>query len=353
MSRQFCVSHRLLSDVGSYAPVDLTGWCNAGLELLAGYRRPPTGDQVFHGLPFRIGNPDDAQAPCFIVLEPGNAVTVPVSCAADHIIIAHRRLPAGDRGGPAVGSAVAEYTLRLAGGPQPDVPVPIRERFEIAVIPEEGWDASGPFLAASSAQLQLADRYGGRWEDLGMRQSEGVFPSLADYFLWIWENPLPAHPVESIRLAALAAPVLVAAITVGAAGEYPLSREAARAIKITALGSDGPQPLCEPSVRVDRGVASYAFRLPGNKHGEALSNMIKGWGEPANPESPEAYARVAAVPSATVVVADGDREIGRFRWKDLAPSRPIERAGMRITDAEPGRNWVHVTVLDDETGFRR
>jgi len=339
----------LLGDVGGYAPVNLAGWCNAGLERLAGHRRPPTGDQVFHGLPFRIGNPDDAQAPCFIVLEPRKAVTVPVGRAADHIIIAHRRLPAGDRGGPAVGAAVAEYTFRRSGGQPPDV-VPIRERLEIAVIPEEGWDASGPFLAASSAQLEFADRHRGRWEDLGRRQSEAVFTSLADYFLWIWENPLPAVPVEGIRLAALAAPVLVAAITVGTAGEYPLPREAARVIRITAMGQEGPRPLCEPSVRVDRGVAAYAFRLPGNRDGGLPEDPLKGWGEPANPESPDAYARVAAVGSATVIVADGGREIGRFHWRDLAPGRPVEQEGMRVTDGEPGRNWVHVTVLDEQTG---
>ena len=337
-------------DVDGYEPIDLSALCNAGLELLDGCRQPPVGKQMFHGLPFRIGDPRNAEAPCFIALEPGAVATVPVHRAADHVIVAHRRLPAGESDGPAVGSSVAEYTFRLAGQPAPGVVVPIRERFEISAVPEEGWDASGPFLAASSAQLRLADRYQGRWEDLGMRQSEGVFPGLADYFLWIWENPLGAVPVESIRLAALAAPVLVAAITVGAAGEHPLSREAARAIRITALGPEGPRALSEPAVRVDRGVASYAFRLPGDSAEGVSDDALKGWGEIANPESPDAYARVAAVPSATVIVADGEREIGRFRWRDLAPDRPIEQEGMRITDAEPGRNWVHVTVLDDETG---
>jgi len=283
-------------------------------------------------------------------LEPGAAATVPVHRAADHVIVVHRRLAGEDRGGPAPGSAVAEYTFRLAGGQAPAVTVPIRERFEIAAAPEEGWDNSGPFLAASTARLRLADRYQGRWDDLGMRQSESVFSELPDYFLWVWENPQHAAEIESIQLVALTAPVLVAAITVGTAGEHPLPREAARSITITALGPEGPRPLREPAVRVDRGVASYAFRLPGNAGGQFPGNSLTGWGEPANPDSATAYARVAAVPSATVSVADGDQEIGRFRWGELAPGRPVERAGMRITDAEPGRNWVHMTVLDDETG---
>lgn len=76
-----------------YQPIDLSALCNGGLELLTGYRRPPVGDEVFHGLPFQIGNPGNAAAPCFVVLAPGQDVLVPVGSIADHIIVAHRRPP--------------------------------------------------------------------------------------------------------------------------------------------------------------------------------------------------------------------------------------------------------------------
>jgi len=337
--------------VSDYEPIDLSGLCNAGLATLAGSRLPPVGEQMFHGLPFLIGDANAPGAACFIVLEPETVVTVPVHRPADHVIVAHRRLPSPDGDSIQAGSAVAEYTFTLAGQQEPGLVVPIRERFEIAVAPEEGWDASGPFLAGSSAQLRLADRYQGRWEELGRRQCEALFAGLADYFLWTWENPRPTVPVESVRLVALSGRVLVAAITVGSAGEFPFPLEAGRTIKITALGPSGPEPLTEPAVLVDRGAASYAFRLPGRPpEGGSANDPPQGWGEPDDPASPYAYARVEAVPSATVTVADGEREIGRFRWRDLGPGRPIERQGMSVTDAEPGRNWVHVTVLDDETG---
>jgi len=276
--------------MAGYQPIDLSGLCNAGAERLGG-RAPAVGAQMFHGLPFLIGDPADPLAPCFIVLEPGTAVTVPARRAADHVVVAHRRLPggqgggpaAGPDGGPAVGSAVAEYTFLLAGAQAPAVTAPVRERLEIAIAPEEGWDVSGPFLAASSARLRLADRYRGRWDDLGMRQCESVFAGLPDYFLWVWENPQPAVPVESIRLVALTAPVLVAAITVGTAGEYPFPREAARSITITALGPDGPAPLRDPAVLVDRGVASYAFRLRGHASRELPGDSLKGLGRAGRP----------------------------------------------------------------------
>ena len=336
--------------MADYEPIDLSKFCNAGIGIVSGGRLPPVGDQRFHGLPFLIGDPADSEAPCFVHLTPGEAVTIPVGRAADRIIVAHRRLPGDEDDEVVAGRVVAEYRFRVAAAPSPDF-VPIRERLEIAAAPQEGWDASGPFLAASNAELKLANRDRGRWDDIGMRQCESVFDSLPDYFLWTWENPHPGSTVEEVRFAAVAAPVLIAAITVATGAEHPFSRDAATTVRITALGPDGPLALREPVVEVDRGKASYAFRLPGaGGSGGMLDDPMRGWGEASDPESPHAYAKIAAIPSATVVVRDGEREVGRFRWSDLEPDRPVKQAGLRVEDAEQGRNWVHVTVLDDETG---
>ena len=96
-----------------YEPIDLSELCNAGLGRLAG-RAPPVGDQEFHGLPFRIGAPEDPQRPRFIILEPGASVTVPLDRIVGHVIVANRRLPGGQDGDVSAGTAVAEYTFRLA-----------------------------------------------------------------------------------------------------------------------------------------------------------------------------------------------------------------------------------------------
>jgi hypothetical protein len=84
--------------------------CNVGLEILEGHRSPPIGAQTFHGIPFAIGDPSNADAPCFLLLEPGGpSVTVPVARHADRLILAHRWLR---RGGPEMdptpGTVVAE-----------------------------------------------------------------------------------------------------------------------------------------------------------------------------------------------------------------------------------------------------
>lgn len=336
--------------MGDYQPVDLAGSCNAGLDALETRREPPVGEQAFHGIPFLIGRRDGAAAACFVLLKAGaGAITVPVGRRADRMVVAHRRLRrGGPEDDPAPGTVVAEYAFHLEDGSTERVP--IRDRLEIAAAADEGWDASGPFHAAGSNRLLLLDRYEGPWQDVGTRQCETLHQGLPDYFLWVWENPTPAVPVSFIELAAREEGILVAAITTGNAGEHPFPREAARTVRITAVDPDGPHPLIEPSVDVDRGAASYAFRLPGDGAESFLDDPLKGWGEDVDPQSPHAYVRIAAVPSATVEVKDGDRELGRFRWGELSYEDPIERDAVRVEVVEQGRNWVHVTVLDDETG---
>ncbi len=329
-----------------YVAVDLAVLCNAGLGLLEGLRQPPTGAVKFHGIPFRIGN--DGSGDCFVRLDPdADATVVPLATRAERLIIAHRRLAGSHH--PHIGDRVAQYRFRLVDGSEHAVP--IRERLEIGMVAQEGWDASGPFLAAGSNSWELIDRHEGRWQDIGQRQSETVYKSMADYFLWVWENPLPEVPVESVALAAETVPVLLAGITISNAGEAPFSREAARTLVFTKTSREGTSlPFGDPAVTVDRGAASYAFQLPGRDLDAYLADPYKGWGEPVNPDGSSAYARISAIPSATVQVRDGDEDLGSFQWGELDYETPVERDHFRAEITETGRNWVKVTVLDDQTG---
>ena len=85
---------------------------------------------------------------------------------------------------------------------------------------------------------------------------------------------------------------------------------------------------------------------------EYLDDPRRGFGEDADPASSSAYVRVAAVPSATVVVHDDADAVGRFRWGDLSEDGdPLDGDGVRVGGrSRQGRNWVHVTVLDEDTG---
>jgi hypothetical protein len=333
-----------------YEPIDLAAYCNAGGEVLDGDRPIAGGLRTYHGLPFLIGHAENPEAPRFIVLDSGaDGTVVSVGRPAERVIVAHRRFPVReDDVAPGVGDVVAEYVFGLEG--RPPLVVPIRQRFEIGVITEDGWEGDSQFLAVTGGTTESIDRYQGSWEDSGFRQTEpGLQTALGELFLWTWENPEPKASIEWVRFESRGARVLVAAITIANADEYPFVRDAALPVSISVMGEDGARRAGELNVEVDRGVVSYPYPLPAKDLDEFLADPLKGWGEPGDPESPHAYVRIAAVPSATVTVSRGDGEAARFRWRDVTETGPVDDGAVRIEVVEPGRNWVHVSVLDEET----
>ena len=324
-----------------YEPIDLGPWCTAGDEVLGSSGVGP-GDRTFHGLPFRIGAADGRT---LVFLEPGGRdVEISVGRPAARVLVAHRRLPEPDRADePVVGDEVASYTFVSADGRTSESS--IREGFEIAVAPGTwGWHA--PFLAVGAGRREPFDRWTGPWGGAGFRQTEPPDGVVTELFLWRWVNPSPDADLETIRLRSAGARVVVAAITLSHVDEEPFVRDAARPVLITA-----PEPATDGSgrweVAVDRGVASYAYPLPRGPEA-FLDDPVAGWGEDEDPASARGYARVAALPSATVDVrAPGGA--ARIPWRDVAEGGSARRDGVAIEVIESGRGWVHVRVVDDET----
>src|SRR6478752_2893292 len=138
----------------SYEPVDLSGICNAGVEVLGDEPGDvPLGRVDLRGLPFLIGPEPPSAERCLLL--PGAPTSVGIGRLARRVIIAHRLLEPGAPAGHAVGQTVAEYAFHLAGGEV--VVAPIRERFEIQVVPTE-WGRL-PFLAVpDTSDHNLPDR---------------------------------------------------------------------------------------------------------------------------------------------------------------------------------------------------
>src|SRR5262249_4517164 len=57
-----------------------------------------------------------------------------------------------------------------------------------------------------------------------------------------------------------------------------------------------------------------------------------------------------ATPSATVQIKQGDDTLGSASWDSLVTSRRIDTPRLSLEIVDRGRNWVHVTVVDDATG---
>jgi hypothetical protein len=315
----------------SYEPVDLSAVCNAGVDVLGDEPgEVPLGRVDLRGLPFLIG-PEPASAQrCFLL--PSAPVTVGVGRLARRVIVAHRLLEPGAPGGHAVGQAVAEYAFHLAGGEV--FTAPVRERFEIQVVPPE-WGRE-PFLAVTDTSDYNLPRFEGRWGEAGGRLTEHAKGWAAGYYLWCWENPHPQATVERIEFAPRGARFIVAGITTSDVDEHPFVREPARPVRLVA--KDGRGGVLD--VDVDRGVATYPQPLPGE-------DDRAGWGAT---KGTSAYTSIAALPSATVAVRRGDDELGRVRWGDIERDGRADAGRVSLELAESGRNWVHVTVVDDATG---
>jgi hypothetical protein len=328
-----------------YQPVDLTSYYNAGAVFL----RPgplPIGSRTFHGLPFEIGT-DEAR--CFLGFDPQAPtapITVPLNAAARYVLFAHTLLETRMYQGEPPGKAIAHYRFRYADGAEERVP--IRERFEIHVVPT-GW-GEFPFLAVPDTKNRMADRYEGPWGQAGFRQTEAVQSWPDAYYLYAWKNPRPDAALESVTIEPGDRRFLVAAITLSHLEEHPFPRTAARAVKIVLPREEDAARPFGLEVEVDRGVANYPFPLPAESAEAFLKDDMRGWGEENNGQSSPAYVEITATPSATVTVKHNGETLGSARWGELEEKGRVETPRVHLEMADRGKNWVHVTVLDDETG---
>ena len=331
-----------------YQPLDLAQFCNVGAEFIKEGAQPVMGSQLWHGLPFTVGGNKPEPARCLIGFTSGEDtdMTIPVNATARYIIFAHALLESRVLEGENIGRVVANYEFCFSDGEAERVP--IRERFEVALVPT--WWGGLPFLAVPDNKEGLMPRYEGKWEDMGARQTEAFFAGPRDFYLWAWENRDPQRMIESVRLESAGRKFVVAAITLGFNDEVPFPRSPKREVKITLPQPEDAGKPFNLEVDVDRGVATYPFPLPEKPAGEFLADDFKGWGEAQNEKSALAYVEVSAIPSATVTVKYEGAEIGRANWGELQTQGKVETSRLQLEVVDRGRNWVHVTVLDDETG---
>lgn len=344
-----------------YRPVDLSALCNGMADgLLA--RKPPAGSQNLRGLPFEIVDS--------LILDEATDVSVDVGDTAPYVIVAHRLIAPTSPEFDSSGHPVAEYEFVLEDGSVHSTG--IREGFDVQILPTP-WGRV-PYACVLDVDDSLLDR--DECCHNGARQMEtynfhnmakGEHVPRAHWYLWVWENPSPDRNLAQIRLRGTASRVLVGGITLGHESEYPLARRAALPVRISV---DGPvkAPL---ELEVDRGLASYLRPLPDT---DFLSDPMVGFGQPRNePDAAESadeqladdrrrfmsqqptrgvtpvYGHVSAIPSATITVRSGDDEVGTVAWSDVEAGTATD-GNVRVELVEDGRNWVHVTVLDEDTG---
>jgi hypothetical protein len=334
--------------MADYEPVDISGVTNAPLSMLGPDSEAVAGPQLFRGLPFVVGGDgDDA----LVYLGTGGGVSIPLGSAARRVIFAHRLMETKvPQGGP-LGVEVADYVFHYVGGAEERIT--IRERFEIAAIPGPN-DIPGvpgsPYLAVTDTTAELMPRTEGPWDATGRRQTEAGNVLSRWYYLWAFESPHPERVIDSVEIVPRDPSFIIAAVTLGHADEHPFAREGRRPARIVLTDeADAARPF-DLDVEVDRGDATYVHPLPEGGAGDFVTHPFKGYGQEQNTASSPAYVEVSAVPSATVSVKQGDEEIGSVRWGDVVDKGSVDAGRVSVSLVDPGKNWVHVTVLDDDTG---
>src|SRR5262249_51872761 len=131
------------------------------------------------------------------------------------------------------------------------------------------------------------------------------------------------------------------AVKVPDADECPVARLGARPVKVVTRSA------APAEITVDRGVAGFTQRAASYA---ALDDDLAGWGTPPQPDGEHSsYARLAAIPSATIRV-ETDGETTAVTWSELDEHGVVERDNLTIRVLEPGRNGVRTTVVDAATG---
>ncbi len=325
-----------------YEPLDLFPLCNGGPELLEDGDDVELGRVTMRGLPFLVGAPgEQADGSCFITLGGSESgVTVPIGKAVRNVVVAHLVV---DEAESPLGADVAEYVFRRSDGSEDRAS--ITAGFQIG-----GAAARFPYDAHIDAKPTLMSRYEGTWANSGRRPMEALATFSKRYHLWVWRNPEPDREVESLEIVPLGPRFIVAAITLGYVDEHPFPREGMRPARITLKDeADAGKPF-SLEVSVDRGDATYTHPLPTTSAEEFLGDSYRGWGERQGLSSSPAYVEVSATPSASLRLEQDSEDLGSVRWGDVDRDGSAETAKAKVELIDPGRNWVQVTVLDDETG---
>src|SRR5262252_8499165 len=283
-----------------YLSVPLAEAANAPVGLIPDPTRPPAGSLLLRGLPFELG-PEPGRCLVHLAADGGaREAELTVGLRAHHLVFAHRLLSSRIRDGDPVGRPVARITFSYEDGEQ--VVHTVRERFEVAEIPT-GWGQL-PFLALPDRPDELPpDRWRGDFGQIGARQTEAFQGWARWFYLWAWRNPRPQARIESLLAESLGPGYVIGSLVAGLADEYPFPRDGMRALRIaidhdrSAAEPEGGRPE-EPSSRVDwrltvdRGYATFPYRLPGSTPEEFLADSLAGFGDSVGQGSSPAWVEV-------------------------------------------------------------
>lgn len=345
-----------------FRPVSLRRHFNSDSRLSRSRRTPwdesarqlsqhmPRGRQRFWGIPFLLG-PKRANQKGLIVLASGaDPVRIRLNGLATHVCFLHFcNQPPEYQSQHAGGEPLADYALIYADGSEHVQP--IRRRFEINPFTTR-WGQSA-FGAAMHAMPQpLPDdptRFG--W---GAVQT-GVGGSWAQFASWVYalENPAPGKPLAGIELRPKEGALIgVLGLTLYAGPGHPLRHVPRRVYRLLLPAREKVKP-SDLKVALDMGVVTRVYAAPAEVDEGWLRASEAGLGMARLEEKPGREFLVEATGALGSMLTV---EAGRSRHQ-IPLGQAFEKGRARSGDGRarvellhPGTTWVHVTVVDGETG---
>src|SRR5215467_2529517 len=272
-----------------YLSVPLAEAANAPVGLIPDPTRPPAGSLLLRGLPFEVG-PEPGRCLVHLAADGGaGEAELTLGLRARHLVFAHRLLSSRIREGDPPGRPVARITFTYEDGDQ--VVHTIRERFEVAEIPTR-WGQL-PFLALPDTPDELPpDRWRGPYGQIGQRQTEAFQGWARWFYVWAWRNPRPEARIEGLLAESLGPEYVIGSVVAGLADEFPFPRDGMRVLRVTVTDPHE----ADWRLAVDRGVATFPYRLPDSSAQEFLADPLAGFGEAHAPGTSPAGVEVSAVP---------------------------------------------------------
>jgi len=244
---------------------------------------------------------------------------------------------------------VAEYELAYTDGTTATLPV--RARFEVNMI-----ESPGPPWAAASFQMPTSvdpvdyDPAGSDWAH-AQTGVNGGSPGLRGPLVCALENPHPDKTLRSLTVRGLlAAPLVVAGLTLYRGSSHPLRHLPRRAYRVRAPG--GPATI--EQAEVDLGTVARIERTTGPRGKGWLGSPYAGLNNVDEPVrgAEDVIEAVGAEDATLSVKLTGRRGTLRFPLGEAFDrgSAPAESGGARLEMLDGGRQWMKVIVRDAATG---
>jgi len=328
-------------------PSSKVGWAKQAADL-AHYL--PRGRQTFWGIPFSLG-PKDLAKPGLIALGPVmKPVRVRLAGTATHLCVLHFcNLPKDRDANMAGGEHLADYALIYANGAQHVQS--IRRRFEVHHFTATWGDHAFAAVPSSMPHVLPDDPTAFGWGHVQTGTGGG---GAGAFGTWVYalENPFPEKELAAIGFrSAGELPVGILGLTLYSGPGHPLRHMPRRVYRLILPAEEKTRP-SELKAELDLGVVT-AVRQPEPTGDPWLRALEAGLGVPRPSDEPrrdflvEATGAPGAMLTVTTPAAAREVPFGDVLAKGKARS---EDGQARVEAVYHGTTWVHVTVVDGETG---